>query len=149
MQDTVVLDSSVFNKLFLLEGDRSDAIGFLNFARKSDLRLMAPSLFVYEVLAVAAASPFGAGAAFELIQKFRKAGFDVVELDESVTERAIEIANNGHPKTGFPTFYDSAYHALALTCDGVFLTSDSKHSAKTTAIGGVVLLRDWKMHFLK
>jgi predicted nucleic acid-binding protein len=149
MSDIVVLDSCVFNKLFLLEDDRRDAIEFLDFARTSDLRLLAPSLFLYEVLAVAAPSPFGADAAFALIQEFQKAGFEIAELDDKTVQRAIVIANSEHAKTGFPTIYDSAYHALALGLGGIFLTSDAKHMAKTASHGGVVLLRDWKARLIK
>jgi predicted nucleic acid-binding protein len=147
MPEITVLDSCVFNKLFLSEDDRSDAIEFLASARERNARLLAPSLFLYEVLAVAAASPFGADAAFDLIRNFQKAGFEIVELDDATAKQAIVIANSGHPKSGYPTFYDSAYHALARVHGGVFLTSDSKHYAKTNPLGGVVLLRDWKAHF--
>jgi predicted nucleic acid-binding protein len=149
MPDIVVLDSCVFNKLFLLEDDRGHALEFLDFSRKNKTRLLAPSLFLYEVLAVAAASPFGADAAFDLIRQFQAAGFEITELDAKTVKQAIFIANSGHPKTGYPTFYDSAYHALALVLGGVFLTSDSKHLSKTASIGNVVLLRDWKAHFIK
>jgi predicted nucleic acid-binding protein len=149
MPDLIVLDSCVFNKLFLLEEDRGDAITLLDFARKNKVRVMAPSLFVYEVLAVAAASPFGADAAFDLIGEFLRAGFEIADLDEQTVRRAIVIADGGHPKTGYPTFYDSAYHALALVLGGIFLTSDSKHLAKAASHGGIVLLRDWKAHFVK
>ncbi|MGB8817601.1 MAG: type II toxin-antitoxin system VapC family toxin [Rhizobiaceae bacterium] len=149
MPDIVVLDSCVFNKIFLLEDDRSDAIEFLDFARTSDLRLVAPSLFLYEVLAVAAPSPFGAEAALGLIREFQNAGFEITDLNDETVKQAIVIANSGHQKTGFPTFYDSSYHALALEIGGIFLTSDAKHLAKAASHGSVVLLRDWKARLNK
>jgi predicted nucleic acid-binding protein len=147
MPEIIVLDSCVFNKLFLLEDDRKDALEFFDFAHQSNARLAAPSLFLYEVLAVAASSPFGADAAFDLVRKFQSAGFEITELDGDTVRRAIVIADAGHPKTGYPTFYDSTYHALALVLGGVFLTSDSKHLSKAGSHGGIVLLRDWKKHF--
>jgi predicted nucleic acid-binding protein len=149
MADVAVLDSCVFNKLFLDEHDSGAATEFLAYARNHKMRLAAPSLFLYEVLAVAAASPFGAGAAHLLVSKFRQSGFDIIEPEDSVVRRAIVIANSGHPKSGYPTFYDSAYHALALELGGTFLTSDQRHIAKAASHGGVVALRDWKSHFVK
>lgn len=149
MTSAVVLDSGVFDKLFLDEDDRGEFVRFLQFAREKKLRLIAPSLFLYEVLAVAAATPFGATAAHDLIQAFVKAGFSLVELDGPVIVKAIEIANFGHQKSGFPTFYDLSYQALALREGGVFLTADQKHATKTTRFGGIVLLRDREAHFLR
>ncbi len=35
---------------------------------------------------------------------------------------AEEITQKGHDKSGFPTIYDSIYHALAIRMDGTFLT---------------------------
>ncbi len=144
MPGTVVIDSCVFVKLFLDEKDRTDVIAFLRHARESGLALIAPGLFLYETLAVAAGSVFGARACHQLIREFVKAGFQLVEPDDDVVEQAITIANHGNPKSGFPTFYDSAYHALAMTRGGMFLTSDARHVAKAAALGSVVLLKDWK-----
>jgi predicted nucleic acid-binding protein len=64
-----------------------------------------------------------------------------------VTRKALEISNTGHAKTGYPSFYDSAYHALALMNGGVFLTSDQQHMAKAAGFGSVVLLKDWRSRF--
>lgn len=148
MADIVVLDSGVFDKLFLDESDRKAVIEFFQYARANGIVLIAPSLFTYEVLAVAAPTSFGSEAAYGLIRDFVKAGFRLIEPDESVIRKAIEISNAGHPKSGYPTFYDAAYHALALVFGGVFLTADGRHKAKTVAFGGVVLVQDWKAHFL-
>jgi predicted nucleic acid-binding protein len=149
MANVAIIDSCVFNKLYLDENDSNDATEFLAYAKGNKLRLAAPSLFIYEVLAVAAASSFGADAAHLLISKFRRSGFDIIEPEDGVFRRAIAISNNGHPKTGYPTFYDSTYHALALEIGGTFLTSDQRHIAKASSHGGVVALREWKSHFAK
>ena len=147
MSDPTIVDSCVFNKLYLDEEDSGAVVEFLDYAKRNKLRLAAPSLFGYEVLAVAAASPFGADAAHLLIAKFRQSGFDIIELEESVISRAITIANSRHPKTGYPTFYDSAYHALALDLGGIFLTSDHRHIAKAASHGNIAALKEWKSHF--
>lgn len=147
MQGEVVVDASVFNKTFLDEPDRDDAVAFFEFAERRQLPLSAPSIFVYEVLAVAAQSPFGSEKAFGLIRGVRQSGFTIVEAGDAIIRRAMEISNSGHPNTGYPTFYDASYHALALLLGGVFLTSDHRHVAKASAFGSVVLLKDWRTHF--
>jgi predicted nucleic acid-binding protein len=148
MTKIVVLDSGVFDKIFLDESDRNTVIEFFQYVRENGVALIAPSLFMYEVLAVAASTSFGSEAAYELIRDFIKAGFSLIEPDESVIRKAMEISNMGHPKSGYPTFYDSSYHALALVFGGIFLTADARHKTKTTAFGSVVLIADWKAHFI-
>lgn len=147
MTVTIVIDSCVFNKLYLDEQDRDDAIEFLEEARRRGVRLIAPSLFTCEVLAVAAASTFGATAAWALVQHAIRSGFEIFELDSPIVETAITIAGNGNRKSGFPSFYDAIYHALAITTGGVFLTADARHVAKTASLGSVVLLSNWKTCF--
>lgn len=149
MTSVVVVDSGVFAKLFLDEDDSAAVIEFLEFARANGVALVAPTLFTYEILAVAAPSSFGAVAAHELLRDFVNAGFALVEPDDSIIRKAIDICGSGHPKSGFPTFYDSAYHAVALAMGGVFLTSDRKHKAKAEAFGQVALLDEWRSCFAK
>ncbi len=151
MQDrpskTVVIDAGIFAKLFLEESDSEDAIAFFDFARVNDLKLIDPDLFIYEVLAVAGPSIIGSSLAYDMIITFTKAGFMMIQLDEATIRQALTISNTGHAKSGFPTFYDSSYHALAVTSGGVFLTADKRHVAKTVTFGSVVLLYEWKSYF--
>jgi hypothetical protein len=41
------------------------------------------------------------------------------------------------------SFYDAAYHALALTRHGTFVTADSRYVERTQARGAVVALAEW------
>ena len=41
-------------------------------------------------------------------------------------------------------FYDSAYHALALQLNGIFITADQKYYNKAKSFGRMKLLRDYK-----
>jgi predicted nucleic acid-binding protein len=144
---TVVIDAGIFAKLFLEESDSEDAIAFFDFARVNDLKLIAPDLFLFEVLAVAGPSIIGSSLAYDMIITFAKGGFMMIQLDEATIRQALTISNTGHAKSGFPTFYDSSYHALAVTSGGIFLTADKRHVAKTGAFGSVVLLDEWKSYF--
>ena len=151
MQDslskTVVIDAGIFAKIFLEENDSDDAVGFFDFARVNNLKLIAPGLFLYEVLAVAGPSIIGSSLAYDMIITFTEAGFMIVQLDEATIRQALIISNAGHPKSGFPTFYDSCYHALAMISGGVFLTADKRHVAKTGTYGSTVLLSEWRSYF--
>ncbi|MEI6705857.1 MAG: hypothetical protein WCK96_01855, partial [Methylococcales bacterium] len=53
MSNKIVLDSCVFNKIFLQEPERDKAIALINHLTKQSYQIIAPSLFLYEVLAVA------------------------------------------------------------------------------------------------
>ena len=59
------------------------------------------------------------------------------------------MAENGHPKSGFPSVYDAAYHVMAISDGGVFVTADKKHVAKTRPFGHVCLLGDYLKLFLE
>jgi predicted nucleic acid-binding protein len=70
--------------------------------------------------------------------------FESAQLPERVIKQTINITNEGHPNSGFPSFYDSAYHALAIELDSVFVTADKRHKAKTETFGHIVLLHEWE-----
>lgn len=42
------------------------------------------------------------------------------------------------------TFYDAAYHAVALTRSAIFITADEAYVRKVSHLGQVMLLKDWK-----
>jgi len=41
------------------------------------------------------------------------------------------------------TFYDAAYHALAINRDAVFVTADEQYIQKAGAAGHILHLKDW------
>jgi len=140
----VVLDSCVFSKLFLQEADRQEALELITELSQRNVQVLVPSLFLYEVLSIAAASPFPMGKVHTLIIQYQSANLETVELDEDTILKAIDICAYGHEKSGFPSFYDASYHALAIINECQFITADKRHIAKTKAFGYVTLLNDWK-----
>lgn len=42
------------------------------------------------------------------------------------------------------TFYDAAYHALALLHEGLFVTADTQYVTRAEGSGGVITLGDWQ-----
>jgi len=145
--DKVVLDSCVFSKLFLQEPDRDEAIAFITELNRRNIQVLVPSLFLYEVLSIAAASPFAIKNAHALINQYQSANLEIVELDQQTILKATEICEQGHKKSGFPSFYDASYHALAIINECQFITADKRHVAKAKSFGYVALLSDWRKGF--
>ena len=147
MMNKVVLDSCVFSKLFLQEPDHQEAVELITELSQRNVRVLVPSLFFYEVLSIAAASSFSIKKAHALITQYQLANLEMVELDDQTILKAIEICEQGHEKSGFPSFYDASYHALAITNECQFITADKRHVDKAKSFGCVTLLSDWKRVF--
>ena len=144
MENKVVLDSCVFNKLFLQEHDSQEAVDLISTLTIKDYRVIVPSLFLYEVLSIAKINGFSTATAYALISDFQITQLQLVELDKTCIEKTIEICETGHTKSGFPSFYDACYHALAITNNWYFITADKRHFNKTSQLGNIVLLSDWE-----
>ena len=147
MQNKVVLDSCVFNKLFLQEDDRQQAISLITELAQRKYQVLVPNLFLYEVLTIASVSNFPTDQVYNLITQYQKANLELVDLDQSCILKAIEICETGHKKSGFPSFYDASYHALAILNNCIFVTADTRHVSKTHQLGHIILLKDWETIF--
>jgi len=143
----IVLDSNIFIKLFFKEEDRLQAIELIKELGKRNYQVLAPNLFLYEVLSVAAYSEFPTWSAYELIRQHQKVNLQLVDIDEKTIRDAIGITEQGHRNSGYPSFYDSAYHALAIGNTCQFVTADKRHEAKTKQVGYITLLKDWEALF--
>jgi predicted nucleic acid-binding protein len=106
--------------------------------------MITPGLFLYEVLSIAKINGFSTSTAYQLIVDFQAAQLQLVELDKPCIEKTIEICETGHTKSGFPSFYDACYHALAITNNCYFITADKRHFNKTSQFGNIVLLSHWE-----
>jgi predicted nucleic acid-binding protein len=58
------------------------------------------------------------------------------------TGYALEVLEHMRDVTGV-TFYDSAYHVLALRTKGLYLTADTAYVKRAKRKGHVALLTDW------
>ncbi len=143
----VVLDSCIFCKLFLDEPDSKDAIDLITELSIKNYQVLVPSLFLYEVLSIANISPFSLNKAYALITQYKLANLEILELEQQAISKAIEICELGHEKSGFPSFYDASYHALAITNMCQFITADKRHTAKAKSFGHITLLDDWRSIF--
>jgi predicted nucleic acid-binding protein len=112
-------------------------------------RLIVPELFKYEIAEVTRYYRAPLGKTLDLFETHTKAILTTSSPDRETWLLAEEIANEGHDKSGFPTIYDSIYHALAINLNGVFLTADKKHYEKTKKRGQIKLLTDGESIFIR
>jgi predicted nucleic acid-binding protein len=134
----IVLDSSVFSKLFLEESDRNLAVNLIR--NSEDKKFIIPSIFIYEVLSVANIYKLSIEKTYALIREQQLVNFEIVEMSHELLKMAEKICNFGNEKSGFPSFYDSTYHALAIINKCDFVTADKKHYDKTKKFGHIKLL---------
>ncbi len=141
----VVLDSSVFNKLFLMEDDRDKALKCLEDLNENDFEILVPSIFQYEVLGVAGYYKLDLNEVYDLIRSYEESVMRVISPSCDMVKMAIKITNSKAKSfSGYPSFYDSIYHALAIANNCDFLTADNKHYQKTKDIGNIKLLSEWR-----
>lgn len=131
----VVPDASVLLKWVIpgVEEGRDSAIELRDATIAGDVSLVVPSLWAYEV-GNTLARQFPDHAAY-LLDTFLAFGFIERPVTKAWVERILALTTRYAV-----TFYDAAYHALALNEGGVFVTADRSYVQKTQAAGGVVLL---------
>lgn len=138
----IVVDASVFNKLFLNEPDKPEAIALFRHALESGRQIVAPSLLLYESLSAA----LHYGVPFEDVHRLlavqRSAGMRLLEPDLATILTAQRMATDGSPKAGYPSLQDSIDHAMAIELGAVFVTANKRHVSKTAHDGHVAMLTE-------
>ena len=79
-----------------------------------------------------------------LFNEFRELGLAIEEPTAVELALAEKIARSAAPGGGYPTLFDSIYHAMAIERSGVFVTADKRHFAIAKQFGNVVMSADWK-----
>ncbi|MCP4403694.1 MAG: type II toxin-antitoxin system VapC family toxin [bacterium] len=67
------------------------------------------------------------------------------EIDSDLIQKTLDMTKQGHEKSGFPTFSDSMYQAIAIREDALFITADKRHYEKTNHLGNIELLGALKL----
>lgn len=143
-QKKVVLDACVFTKLFVIEPDREQAVQLLKTLGQQHYSIIVPSLFTYEVMAVTTYAKLDVQKILMVLQTYRQNNMHLIEPDLEMLQTATAMTDQGHPKSGYPSFYDAIYHAMALCLACPFITADKRHYEKTKQLGRIVLLQDWE-----
>ncbi len=134
-----VIDSSVFNKLYLDETDREIAQQLFIQAAENRVALSAPDLLFLEVINTAQRCNVPINSVVELLDA-QKYLLQMRAVTNNERKKAIQIIANGHAKSGYPSIYDALFHAMALCNKAIFVTADKRHYAKAKVFGSVCLL---------
>src|SRR5688572_25535953 len=132
--EKVVIDSCIFIKLFVNENDSDIALAFFDKLLSNKTKILVPELFYYEVLAACIKNNINLELAGEIIGDYEKSILKFVKPTGLILKKAHDITLYGSEKSGFPSFYDSLYHALAICEETDFFTSDKKYYAKVKDI---------------
>jgi predicted nucleic acid-binding protein len=136
----VVPDASVILKWVLPSADEADAAQALllrTAIAQERVRALVPSLWLYEVgNTVSRRFPAHAAQWLAALMKF---GLEEAPPTERWVTATLElIARYGG------TYYDAAYHGVALVHGGVFVTSDLQYIERTKKDGAIISLAHWQ-----
>jgi predicted nucleic acid-binding protein len=134
-----VIDSSVFNKLYLDELDRDKAQQLFIKAASGEVMLFAPDLLYLEVVNTAQRCGVPIDGVVELLEAQRYL-MQLRAVTNDERKQALQIIASGHDKSGYPSIYDAIFHAMALCNRAVLVTADKRHYAKTQMLGSINLL---------
>lgn len=141
---TLTIDANVFFKILHQEHDSIVAEEFLDWCLLNEVPIVVPTLFAYELVAIANRVNISTERVLDMIELMEETNLTLLKPHKKMWRQAEIIANQGNPKSGFPSMYDSIYHAMAIDFNGVFVTADEKHFKKSHQFGSILLLRDWE-----
>ncbi|HEY3656406.1 MAG TPA: type II toxin-antitoxin system VapC family toxin [Steroidobacteraceae bacterium] len=96
-----------------------------------------PALWLYEVgNTVARPFPTHASGWLSALMKF---GLEEALPSPTWLAKTLELTSRYEV-----SFYDAAYHALALIQNGLFVTADTRYVSRVTESGSVIALSDWQ-----
>jgi predicted nucleic acid-binding protein len=137
MKRLLVPDASVILKWVLKtdEADAEKALSLLSSWVAGEVEILLPSLWVYEVGNIVGRRNLQrSGEIMTLLLGYR---FPEAKTDAPLVAATLEIM-----RTCNVTFYDAAYHAVAMSAGGSFVTADEVYFRKGEGLGHVVLLGD-------
>jgi predicted nucleic acid-binding protein len=136
----VVPDASVLLKWVLPSDDEPDADRALLLRTAildETVRALLPSLWLYEVgNTVSRRFPAQASIWLSALMKF---GIEEAPPSNPWLTKALELT--GHHGV---TFYDAAYHSVALIHGGLFVTADARYVSRVAESGSVMALGEWQ-----
>jgi predicted nucleic acid-binding protein len=119
------------------EPDASQALLLLTAILNDGVRAIVPALWLHEVSnTVARRFPAHASA---WLTSLMKVGLTEAAPSEAWLAAALELT-----RTYEVPFLHAAYHALAITQKGIFVTADVRYVNRMAGEGTVVALSEWK-----
>ena len=140
----IIVDANVVIKSLRKEPDSNIAFDFLRACVSHKVQLIAPNLIQYEVANIAIKKNISIDLVTHLFDENISKLIDLESTDRFTWLQAERICQSGHEKSGYPSMYDSIYHAMAIIKGGTFFTADKRHYAKSKKFGHIALLEEWK-----
>jgi predicted nucleic acid-binding protein len=136
----VVPDASVLLKWVLPSDDEPEADKALHLRAAivdDTVHAIVPPLWIYEVgNTVARRFPAHAQTWLSALLRF---GLEEMPASQAWLGKSLELTSRHEV-----SFYDAAYHALALLHKGLFVTADAKYANRASGSGSVITLAEWK-----
>jgi predicted nucleic acid-binding protein len=136
----VVPDASVLLKWVLPSEDEPDADKALLLRaaiQDEAVDVLLPGLWLFEVgNTIARRFPTHASAWLSALMKF---GLEEASPSQPWLAKTLELTRRYEV-----SFYDAAYHALALIHKGLFVTADSRYVNRVMEPGSVIALSEWQ-----
>ncbi|MGK5092378.1 PIN domain-containing protein [Deltaproteobacteria bacterium TL4] len=139
MKETFVVDSSLFNKLYLNEQDRDKAVALFQEAALHHILLVASTLLFYEVMATAQAFKLSVEKIVQLLNK-QKAIMPLIEPTMAHVHKGVEIVKKTICDQMELSIYEVIPHAIALVENYTFVTADKQYFARTQHFENIVLI---------
>ena len=135
----VVPDASVILKWVLprnISPFQDQALAIRDAALSDGISLIVPSLWRYEVgNTLTRLIPDNA---LQLMMLCESVGLTEVKADGKWLEIAVGLVSRSKV-----SFYDAAYHALAIAQSAVFVTADEKYVSKSKPSTDMCMLKNW------
>ncbi len=133
--ELVVPDASVILKWVLRndEADREKALLILSGWFEGKHEIVLPSLWFFEVGNIV--SKKEPGLALDIMKRLAGYEFTEVKVTESLLNIILELVREKSV-----TFYDAAYHAIAIKEKGRFITADEDYFSRVKDRGYIQLL---------
>ncbi len=136
----VVLDANIYVKLFKKEVDSQQAKDLVNKLVREGVCILAPSIVINETVTTCEIYKQDISEVCDFFLALIDSNIRFTETDSDVIRKTLDITKQGHEKSGFPTFSDSMYQAIAIKEDALFITADKRHYEKTKHLGNIELL---------
>ncbi len=143
MNKKIVLDANIYVKLFKKEDDTGRARELVASILKDKTKMLAPSIVINETITTLEVNKVDIEQACDFFKALINSNLELTELNSSLISDTLDITREGHVKSGYPTFSDSMYHALAIQKNALFITADHRHYQKTRHLGNIELLKNY------
>lgn len=135
----VVPDASVLLK-WVLPGEEEPDVDRSLLLRAAivgeTIRALVPTLWLFEVgNTIARRFPDQASEWLSALVKF---GLSEYPRSQLWLAKTLDLTNRHDV-----SFYDAAYHSIALLHDGIFVTADIRYATRAKGSGGVIALSEW------